>query len=37
MIAAIALAPDLPVHTSNPSDFSEIPDLHVIAVTAPTH
>ena len=37
MIAAIALAHDLPVHTSNPSDFTGIPDLHVIAVSTPTH
>lgn len=32
MIAAIALANDLPVHTSNPSDFQGIDGLHVVAV-----
>ena len=36
MIAAIALAHDLPVHTSNPSDFTGIGGLRVIAVPAPT-
>jgi tRNA(fMet)-specific endonuclease VapC len=32
MIAATALARDLPVYTCNPSDFSGIDDLEVIAV-----
>lgn len=32
MIAAIALANNLPVHTCNPDDFSAIDDLQVIAV-----
>jgi tRNA(fMet)-specific endonuclease VapC len=32
MIAAIALANNLPVHTCNPDDFTAIDDLQVIAV-----
>jgi len=35
MIAATALAHDLPVHTCNPDDFSGIDDLTVIAVPHP--
>lgn len=35
MIAAIALAHDLPVHTNNPSDFSGIEGLHVVDVPVP--
>lgn len=35
MIAATALAGDLPVYTCNPSDFSGIDDLEVIAVPVP--
>ena len=35
MIAATALASDLPVYTCNPSDFSGIDDLDVIAVPVP--
>lgn len=35
MIAAIAIANDLPVHTCNPGDFEGIDRLEVIAVPAP--
>lgn len=35
MIAATALANELPVHTCNPGDFSGIDDLEVIAVPQP--
>lgn len=35
MIAAIALANDLPVYTCNPDDFSGIEGLEVIAVPVP--
>lgn len=35
MIAAIALANDLPVYTCNPADFDGIESLHVIAVPIP--
>jgi tRNA(fMet)-specific endonuclease VapC len=35
MIAATALANDLPLYTCNPADFSGIDDLHVIAVPVP--
>lgn len=35
MIAAIALANDLPVHTCNPDDFSGIEGLEVVAVPVP--
>jgi predicted nucleic acid-binding protein len=35
MIAATALANDLPVHTCNPDDFEGIDDLEVIAMPAP--
>ena len=35
MIAAIAVANDLPVHTNNPSDFEGIDGLHVVAVPTP--
>lgn len=37
MIAAIALAHDLPVHTCNPDDFTGIDGLEVIAVPLPTN
>ena len=33
MIAAIAVAHDLPVYTCNPSDFSGIDGLQVVAMT----
>jgi predicted nucleic acid-binding protein len=36
MIAATALANDLPVYTCNPDDFSGIDELEVIAVPVPT-
>ncbi len=36
MIAATALANDLPVYTCNPDDFSGIEGLEVIAVPVPT-
>jgi predicted nucleic acid-binding protein len=36
MIAATALANDLPVYTCNPDDFSGIDGLEVIAVPVPT-
>lgn len=35
MIAATALANDLPVYTCNPTDFSDIDGLDVIAVPVP--
>jgi predicted nucleic acid-binding protein len=35
MIAATALASDLPVFTSNPADFRGIDGLHVVAVSVP--
>jgi predicted nucleic acid-binding protein len=35
MIAATALANDLPVYTANPHDFEEIEGLTVVAVEAP--
>ena len=35
MIAAIAIAHDLPVYTCNPADFSEIDGLQVVAVAEP--
>jgi len=35
MIAATALAHDLPVHTCNPDDFAGIDDLTVVAVPHP--
>lgn len=35
MIAAIALANDLPVYTCNPTDFDGIDGLHVVAVPVP--
>jgi len=35
MIAATALANDLPVYTCNPSDFSNIDELTVVAVPIP--
>ena len=35
MIAAIALANDLPVYTCNPGDFSGIDGLEVVAVRSP--
>jgi tRNA(fMet)-specific endonuclease VapC len=37
MIAATALANDLPVYTCNPSDFSGIEGLNVVAVPVPGH
>ena len=36
MIAATALANDLPVYTANPRDFEEIDGLKVVAVAVPT-
>lgn len=35
MIAAIALANELPIYTCNPSDFSEIEGVEVVAVPHP--
>lgn len=35
MIAATALANDLPLYTSNPADFTGIDDLRVVAVPEP--
>lgn len=35
MIAAIAMANDLPVHTCNPDDFAGIEDLVIVAVPHP--
>ena len=37
MIAAVALATELPVHTCNPDDFAGIDGLTVIAVPHPDH
>ncbi len=37
MIAAIAVANDLPLHTCNPGDFTEIDRLTVVAVPHPDH
>ena len=37
MIAAIAAANDLPLHTCNPRDFTGIDELTVIAVPHPDH
>ncbi len=36
MIAATALANDLPVYTANPRDFEEIDGLEVVAVAVPS-
>lgn len=36
MIAATAIANDLPLYTCNPNDFEGIDDLHVMAVPVPT-
>jgi predicted nucleic acid-binding protein len=35
LIAAVAIANRLPVHTCNPSDFAGIDDLRVVAVPPP--
>lgn len=35
LIAAIAIAQQLPVHTCNPSDFTGIDNLHVVPVKVP--
>jgi predicted nucleic acid-binding protein len=35
MIAAIAVANDLPIHTCNPRDFEDIDRLHVVPVAVP--
>ncbi len=37
MIAAVAIANGLPVHTCNPADFAGIDGLHVIEVAHPDH
>lgn len=37
MIAAIAIANDLPLHTCNPRDFAGIEELTVVAVPHPDH
>ncbi len=37
MIAAIAIANDLPLHTCNPKDFTGIAELTVAAVPHPDH
>ncbi|NND02606.1 MAG: type II toxin-antitoxin system VapC family toxin [Acidimicrobiia bacterium] len=37
MIAAIAVAADLPVYTCNPKDFGGIAGLNVVGVTHPDH
>lgn len=37
MIAAVAIANGLPVHTCNPADFAGIDGLHVIDVPHPDH
>jgi len=37
MIAATAIANEMPVHTCNPADFQEIDGLEVITVTHPDH
>lgn len=34
LIAATALAAELPLYTANPDDFAAIPDLEVVAVPA---
>ena len=36
MIAAIAIAHDLPIYTCNPADFTGIDDLELVAVPPPT-
>jgi tRNA(fMet)-specific endonuclease VapC len=36
MIAAVALANDLPVYTCNPADFAGIEELRVVAIPLPT-
>ena len=35
MIAAVAIANNLPLYTSNPGDFTGIDELHVVAVPQP--
>lgn len=35
LIAAVAVAHDLPLHTANPDDFAGIDDLRVVAVPVP--
>ncbi|WP_219418417.1 type II toxin-antitoxin system VapC family toxin [Pseudonocardia nigra] len=35
LIAAVAIANDIPVHTCNPADFTGIEDLQVVAVPVP--
>jgi predicted nucleic acid-binding protein len=37
MIAAIAVAADLPIYTCNPKDFEGIAGLNVVAVPDPDH
>jgi tRNA(fMet)-specific endonuclease VapC len=37
MIAATALANQLPVYTCNPDDFSGIADLNVVNIPTPPH
>ncbi len=37
LIAATALANDLPVHTVNPDDFDRIPGLQVVPIPHPDH
>lgn len=37
MIAAIAIATDLPLHTCNPGDFTNIDGLTIVAVPHPDH
>jgi len=37
MIAATALANDLPVYTCNPADFDDIDNLHVVDIAHPDH
>jgi predicted nucleic acid-binding protein len=37
MIAATALANDLPIYTANPDDFGHIDGLEVVAVVVPPH
>lgn len=37
MIAAVAIANDLPLYTCNPDDFAGIDDLDVVAVPHPEH
>ncbi len=36
MIAATALANDLPIYTANPDDFRDIDGLEVVAVVVPS-